>query len=361
MRVASDGTVSVTGTVGGARVSSAAFANPHWDIQISSGGMLTPIILPSALFNRKPTTPCISDDGVLFIPQHSSFISAYDFDGSPRPRLACREACPPLQIYASAAAFDTESRRLIIGGTTSTTPFDRSAHLASLEISSVAALSGITNSDTGRPESAPLRTRWQLQGVRGRSMNSIAVLSALRLVLTCTTDRLLAYDADTGARLASAPASQPHGIVSAEDGRAFVAENTGVGAFHVVEWAVRRSGDDVDLRSRGAIAALGAQFSRRVLAVVRCLRPEATKARAATSADASGRTEAGSLVVGSEGSPHLLAAPLADVSAVSTYALPDAVRVVGLTGDPNGTALVVCDGNTGTVHVLSWPLPHHYP
>jgi hypothetical protein len=69
------------------------------------------------------------------------------------------------------------------------------------------------------------------------------------------------------------------------------------------------------------------------------------------------RTTSSYLVVGTHEEDEILIIALPERTLVHTHHLEDGVRVAGLTGDPAGGALVICDHNSAYIHVLSWPLP----
>jgi hypothetical protein len=56
------------------------------------------------------------------------------------------------------------------------------------------------------------------------------------------------------------------------------------------------------------------------------------------------------------GRPLLVVYSLPSRDLVTRVALGDVRGVTGLAADAAGTALVVCDGASGCVHVLRWPL-----
>lgn len=69
-----------------------------------------------------------------------------------------------------------------------------------------------------------------------------------------------------------------------------------------------------------------------------------------------GSSLTGHLVVGRRGSGELLVFALPGGDLVHKHSLAG-VSVMGLAGDPGGTALAVCDAAARTVEVMGWPLP----
>ena len=71
---------------------------------------------------------------------------------------------------------------------------------------------------------------------------------------------------------------------------------------------------------------------------------------------ASRGSRGGYLVIGTNMAPDLKIFALPGCEHVYTHTLPN-MKVLGLSADSWGTALVVCDGASGSVQVLEWPLP----
>ena len=188
----------------------------------------------------------------------------------------------------------------------------------------------------------------------------VACLSSLGVAFATSLrhSRLHAHRLDDGTLLASAPAAQAPSFVAVApphaaelDGKALVFVSAHPSPL-VFEWdsglgALRPLHDSP--AGAALMRAAGSTGRDRPLAV---MPPPAWPGH-------SGATRCHCLVVGSLRTASLRVLALPSLTLVHEHTLADGVEVMGLAADPHGRALVVCDGASGSVLVLPWPLPGH--
>jgi hypothetical protein len=270
-------------------------------------GMLAPLRLEGASGNRA-CAPVISANGVLFCPRFNKpDVAVFSADGTPLPFLPV--AGFGMSKSTRVASFDEDTTTLLLADEN---------------------VDGSSNVVATNAVSRTVHWTLRLDGV----CFGIAVLFSQGLVVSCTflPKKLQVHRLSDGAHVATEPADRPS-FIATDPATAilFVSTANKVSSFR---W------NGGSLVPEGVIKGAGNATQWRPLTVV----PPAFGLNASH------------LVVGTFGVSTLLILSLPDRQLVHTHVL-EGVQIVGLTSDPSGTALAVCDSSSNAVHVLPWPLP----
>lgn len=316
---------------------------------VVGGGLRAPLRLPRAA-TPFPTSPCVSERGVLFaVATERSDLPVYAADGSALAPLPLRAA--GVSRMACAAAFCDAEELLLVSEDDAT-----DSRVYAFAVDAAGGVAGRSADDSGSPSDsatpaaavpASPTLRWASDAL-GSDVLGLAVLAAHGLVVASLrrTDRLVVMRLSDGAVVAEARSGHPEQLaVDAASATVFV--SVGMSAVEAFTWEEGAGEGGVGtLVARGRVAAAGVTGSYRPMAV---LPPPP---------GASGG--GGVLVVGTYRTRELRVLSLPDLALVQELTLGEAIQggVTGLAGDPSGRALVVCSGagSDAPIHVLPWPL-----
>ena len=286
---------------------------------VRRGGMHAPLRIAEVAVDYY-TTPCISADGNLFVPnKEGSYVASIDADGTRAKDLLREEegaeAC-------CAAALDEESQTLI------TTRYGAVA----LDLESGIVRWAITDAHLISGIGIAVIPSWQSDAphtgalfVCNGSENSSSCLHLCRVA--------------DGSVAASALCHSPGPLAYAVDTRQlFISCDSGA---RIAMWAWEGS-RLIDLGENVAMPPEANLADYPPLAIM----PVSDGARMPF------------LIVGECDSDTLRVFSLPLITLVHTHTFPG-FEIEGLAADPSGTALAVCDRASGAVYVVPWPLPGH--
>lgn len=286
---------------------------------VRRGGMHAPLLIPDVAVDYY-TTPCISADGHLFVPnKEGSFVATIDADGT-RAKDLLREEEGAKAL--SAAALDEESQTLL-ATRYGAVALDLTSGVVRWVVRDTSLISGIGIAVIPSWQS-DVPHKGALFVCNGKDDSS----SCLHLCRVAD-----------GSVVTSAPCDSPGPLAYAVDTRQlFVSCDSGA---RIASWAWDGS-RLVDLGERVAMpheAKLGDYPPLTIMPVyVGAQTPF--------------------LIVGECDCDTLRVFSLPLITLVHTHTFPG-FEIEGLAADPSGTALAVCDRASGAVHVVPWPLPGH--
>ena len=277
-------------------------------------GMRGPLCIEGARFDGV-VTPCISPDGLLFLPPGGTGpnVLVFGADGVPLPDL-CLDGLDSSNNVRWAAYVQGDSPALLLAGC----------------------------SKPGRILCLDERTRavrWSVEDVH--LCGGVAVLPAMGVAIINSTasSTLFIHRLSDGARTGSLVVSAL-GFFLASDpltGLVFGIFKNSLGS-NIHAWSC--AGDGSRLTPRGLVAASEAVGCSCAVAVV---------------PPAPGKTVSHLVVATCFGS-NLRVLSLPDFTLVHTHR-QEGIAVEGLAADPGGCSIAVCDENSSAIHVLPWPLP----
>ena len=275
-------------------------------------GLQTPLCLTG--LGKYSFGPCISPDGLLYVPPGGSGndVNVFDAQGTMLPGISL-DGLGLDNAIKWAAYVHGDNPCLLLADDHRVVALDPSTRVVRWATNLVGLVCGGL---------APLP-----------SPGVVAINSA-------TNDTLLLYRLSDGIRCGIHQVSGRFGSFLAADsatGLVFGCCGQGMAGFCVEAWLC--AADGLSLISRGSVNA-AAMMSTAILAVV----PPTCGKRGSH------------LIVGSLLTSELLVLSLPDFALVHTHRL-EGMRVQGLAADPLGYALAVCDRVSMSLHVLAWPLP----